>query len=181
MNEQLLQIPERIKELREILDISAETVASALGITVGEYLMYESGERDIPISALYKIADVLSTDFTVLLTGDAPRMNTLTVVRKGKGVRVDRYEGYTFSALAFNYIGRNMEPMLVTLFPGTPAPLVSHGGQEFNYVIKGKVKVTVGGREQILSEGDSIYFDPREPHGQAAVDEEASFLTVIQE
>lgn len=41
--------------------------------------------------------------------------------------------------------------------------------------------MTVGGREQILSEGDSIYFDPREPHGQAAVDEEASFLTVIQE
>lgn len=182
MEENLKQIPSRIKELREILEIPVEKMAETLQIPVCEYEGYESGEHDIPISALYKIASELGTDFTVLITGDSPRMNTQTVVRKGQGVKVDRYEGYSFMSLAFNYIGRNMEPMIVTLAPSEKEPaLVMHGGQEFNYVLSGTVKVTVGSREQLLNAGDSIYFDPRLPHGQAAVGGEASFLTVIQE
>ncbi len=182
MKEDLTQIPARIRELREILEISVEDMAEQCAMSVEEYQQYETGEDDIPISALYKIAAALGVDFTVLLTGEAPRMNTQTVVRKGEGVMVDRYEGYTFSSLAFNYIGRVMEPMIVTLDPDSPpAPLVTHGGQEFNYVISGKVRIVIGNREHILTEGDSVYFDPRIPHGQSAVDEVASFLTVIQE
>ena len=182
MKEDLKQIPQRIRELREILELESETIAAGLGISPEEYERYEKGEADIPISMLYEIAAQLGTDFTVLLTGESPRMNTQTVVRKGEGVKVNRYDGYTFSALAFNYIGRVMEPMIVTLDPKKEtAPLVVHGGQEFNYVLSGRVKVVIGKREYILNEGDSIYFDPRQPHGQAAVDEVASFLTVIQE
>lgn len=182
MNKDLQQIPVRIRELREILEISVEDMAKDLSISVEKYLMYENGEIDIPISALYEIAAKLGTDFTVLLTGESPRMNTQTVVRKGNGVKVERYEGYSFISLASNYIGRVMEPMLVTIEPTDkePAP-VMHGGQEFNYVLSGKVKVTVGKREHILEEGDSIYFDPRVPHGQAAIDGTATFLTVILE
>jgi len=182
MNKDLAQIPARIKELREILEISVEEMAKDLSISEEKYLSYENGQVDIPISALYEIAAKLGTDFTVLLTGESPRMNTQTVVRKGNGVKVERYEGYSFVSLASNYIGRIMEPMLVTIEPTDkePAP-VMHGGQEFNYVVSGKVKVTVGNREHILEEGDSIYFDPRVPHGQSAIDGTASFLTVILE
>ena len=182
MNKDLAQIPARIKELREILEISPEEMATDLSISVEKYLSYENGEVDIPISALYEIAARLGTDFTVLLTGESPRMNTQTVVRKGNGVKVDRYEGYSFVSLASNYIGRIMEPMLVTIDPTDkePAP-VMHGGQEFNYVLSGKVKITVGNREHILEAGDSIYFDPRVPHGQSAIDDTATFLTVILE
>lgn len=182
MKEDLTQIPARIRELREILDISTGDMAERLSVPQEEYLRFETGEEDIPISALYAIAAALGVDFTVLLTGETPRMNTQTVVRRGEGIKVDRYEGYTFSSLAFNYIGRVMEPMIVTLDPASPpAPLVTHGGQEFNYVLSGRVKVVIGQREHILCEGDSVYFDPRIPHGQSAVDEVSSFLTVIQE
>jgi quercetin dioxygenase-like cupin family protein len=182
MNKELAQIPSRIKELREILEIPVNEMAEELSISEEKYLSYENGELDIPISALYAIAAKLGTDFTVLLTGESPRMNTQTVVRKGNGVKVDRYEGYSFVSLASNYIGRVMEPMLVTIEPSDkePAP-VMHGGQEFNYVVSGKVKITVGQREHILEAGDSIYFDPRVPHGQSAIDGTATFLTVILE
>ena len=57
--------------------------------------------------------------------------------------------------------------------------LVSHGGQEFNYVLSGKVAVVLGAKTILLNEGDSVYFDPRIRHGQYAVDGEARFLTVI--
>jgi quercetin dioxygenase-like cupin family protein len=71
---------------------------------------------------------------------------------------------------------------LVYLDPSKPeAAQVAHFGQEFNYVVEGKVKVTVGKRAYILARGDSIYFDAGLPHGQAAVDGPARFITIIQE
>ncbi|MDR2371316.1 MAG: XRE family transcriptional regulator [Treponema sp.] len=182
MDENLAQIPGRIRELREILEISAMDIAADIGVSYDTYSKYESGEQDIPISALYKIAGRLGTDATVLLTGEDPRMEHASVCRKGKGVRIERYPGYEFSSLAYNFKGRTIEPLLVDLDPSkAPADPVFHSGQEFNYVTKGCVKVTVAGREYILAEGDSIYFDARLPHGQYAVNGPAQFITVIQE
>jgi mannose-6-phosphate isomerase-like protein (cupin superfamily) len=182
MDENIAQIPGRIKEFREILDISAMDMAGDIGIPYETYTRYESGELDIPISVLYKIASRLRTDATVLLTGEDPRMENASVCRKGKGVRIERYPGYEFSSMAYNFKGRTMEPLLVYLDPSkAPAAPVTHSGQEFNYVVEGKVRVTVGKREYILNQGDSVYFDAALPHGQSAVDGPAQFITIIQE
>jgi transcriptional regulator with XRE-family HTH domain len=182
MQDNLAQIPGRIKELREILEISAIDMARDIGISLEIYLKYESGELDIPISALYKISAQLGVDATVLLTGEDPRMDTVSVCRKGKGVKVERFPGYEFSSLAYNFKDRTIEPLLVYLDPSkAPAAPVTHGGQEFNYIVEGKVKVTVGQREHILEAGDSIYFNASLPHAQSAVDGPAQFITIIQE
>jgi len=181
MNEYIKQISERIRELRDILDLTAEEVAKEIGVSTDEYLAYESGEKEIPISLLYKVAGIFKVDPTVLMTGDVPRMDDYTVVRGGNGVKVERYPGYSFSALAFNYKHRQMDPMIVTLSKSETAELVRHGGQEFNYVIEGAIKVIVGDREFTLEAGDSIYFNPEKPHGQRAVTETAKFLTIINE
>jgi transcriptional regulator with XRE-family HTH domain len=182
MNEKLAHIPERIKELREILEISALDMAKDTGIPYETYSKYESGELDIPISVLYTIASRLGTDVTVLLTGEEAKMDSAAVCRKGKGVMIERYPGYEFSSLAYNFKHRTMEPLLVTLDSSKPqAAQVSHSGQEFNYVVEGQMKVTVGKSEHILSQGDSVYFDARIPHGQSAVNGTAQFITIIQE
>ncbi|MDR0403630.1 MAG: cupin domain-containing protein [Treponema sp.] len=176
------RIPERIRELREVEEISVIDMARDIGTSAEDYAKYESGELDIPISILYKIALCLGVDATVLLTGEDPRMDTASVCRNGQGVRIERYPGYEFSSLAYNFRGRTLEPLLVYLDSSKPpAPPVSHAGQEFNYVIEGSVKVTVNKREYILDAGDSIYFDATLPHGQSAEGTFARFLTIIQE
>ncbi len=182
MNDKMKQISARIRELREILELSADEVAERSGIAPEEYVAYEQARADMPISALYAVANVLNVDATVLLTGDTPRMNQYTVVRQGKGVTVERYQGYDFTSLAFNYIGREMEPMIVNLSKADErAEHVTHKGNEFNYILEGSVEVTVGSQAFVLHAGDSIYFDPSIPHGQAAVSAHARFLTVINE
>ena len=179
---QARQIPGRMKELREILEISALDMAADTGMPLETYTKYENGELDIPISVLYNIANRFGIDVTVLLTGEDPKMDSAAVCRKGKGVRIERYPGYEFSSLAYNFKGRTLEPLQVFLDPSkAPAAPVSHHGQEFNFVIDGLVKVTIGKSEYILASGDSIYFDARLPHGQSAVDGPAQFLTIIQE
>ena len=182
MQDNLAQIPGRIKELREILEITDTDMARDIAIPAETYLKYETGELDIPISVLYKIAGRLGVDATVILTGEDPRMDTASVCRSGKGVRIERYPGYEFSSLAYNFKGRTIEPLLVYLDPSKEAAApVTHGGQEFNYVVEGKMKITVGPREYILETGDSVYFDAGLPHGQAAIDGPAKFITIIQE
>jgi len=182
MEDNLAQIPGRIKELREILEVSALDMARDIEVPMEDYLKYEAGDLDIPISILYKISAQLGVDATVLLTGEDPRMDTASVCRKGKGVRIERYPGYEFSSLAYNFKDRTIEPLLVYLDPSKAAAApVMHSGQEFNFIVQGKVKVTVGRREHILEEGDSIYFDAALPHGQAAVEGPAQFITIIQE
>ncbi|AEF86853.1 transcriptional regulator, XRE family with cupin sensor [Treponema primitia ZAS-2] len=182
MQDNLAQIPGRIKELREIMEISAMDMAADIDVPYETYSRYESGELDIPISVLYKVANRLETDTTVLLTGEDPRMDTAGVCRAGKGVQIERYPGYEFSSLAYNFKGRTMEPLLVSLDPNkkTAAP-VTHSGQEFNYVLEGVVKVTVNKREYLLEAGDSIYFNALLPHAQSAVKVPSKFITIIQE
>lgn len=179
---QIKQIAARVRELREILGIPADTVAAHIGVTTDEYKAYEEASDDIPVGKLYLIASELGVDPTELLAGDAPKMVDYTVVRNGHGLDVDRYAGYRFSSLASNFVGREMEPMIVTLEPDDAAPeKVVHEGQEFNFVLQGKVCVAVGAREFLLEEGDSIYFNPSLPHSQRAVGIRSRFLTVINE
>ena len=182
MQMDLENIPKRVKELREILDISKIEMANGLGIDLEHYNELESGARDIPISTLYEISALLNVDFTTLLTGRTPKMDTYTVTRGGDGAKVERYPGYDYTTLSFNFKGREMEPMIVNLVPEDETPaLVSHSGQEFNYVLEGKVIVTIGKKDILLEKGDCVYFNPEIPHGQRAVDGKASFLTVIKE
>ena len=181
MNETPAQIPGRIRELREIMEISAMDMAADIKVPLGTYVKYESGEADIPISVLYHIAGRLGSNVTVLITGEDPRMESAAVCRKGKGVRVERFHGYEYSNLAYNFKGRTMEPLLVLLDSSRPTPQISHFGQEFNYVLEGQMKVTVDRAEYVLVAGDSIYFDATLPHNQSAVDGSACFIAIIQE
>lgn len=180
MNNFTKQIPARVLELREILDISIQEMVERLGVTPEQYVGYENGSEDIPISILYEIAGIFKVDFNVLLMGEEARMRTASVVRAGQGEVVERFEGYSYRSLANNFIGRVMEPLLVELCPKDEAPKpVMHTGQEFNLVLSGSVVVCVGKNEHILNAGDAIYFDPTLPHYQIAIDTNAKFLTVI--
>lgn len=176
------QIADRIRELRECEELTPEQIARHLQISPEEYLEYETNKKAFPISMLNALADCLKVDYTTLLTGEAPRMTKYTLVRSEQGPSVERYPGYAFRSLAFNFINRTMEPMFVYLEPheeeNEPA-LVTHGGQEFNLVLSGTVKVVLGDKEFLLNPGDSLYFDPSIPHGQRAVGGPVKFITVI--
>lgn len=179
---QVEQIAARVRELRDILDINADVMAEKIGVSRETYNDYENAKTDIPVGKLYLIASEMGVDPTVLLLGDEPRMVDYTLIRKGNGLEVERYAGYKFTSLAYNYVDREMEPMIVTLDPtDRHHDPVTHTGQEFNMVLEGTVAVTLGEREYILRAGDSIYFNPSIPHSQRAIGSAAKFLTVINE
>lgn len=179
MNEKVQDIAARIKGLRLILGIDEEEAANALNLTVAEYLKYENGEDDIPISILYEIADFFHVNMTEILTGVSPKLHDVCFVKQGKGLEVERYDEYDFQSLAYNYANRKIEPLLVTLKRGNSPEMVSHKGQEFNYCLEGRMKVLIGKAEYLLEPGDSLYFNSMISHKMLAIDETAKFITVI--
>jgi len=182
MNE-LQQIGERIRGLRDILDLPAETLAAQLQIPVAVLDQYERGAIDIPVSVLYNIAKCCHVELGSLLMGEEPRLRVYTIVRNGHGIKIDRRKEYSHQSLAANFVDKKAEPFLVTVQPeadDVPVSLNRHPGQEFNYVLSGTVKLTIGTHEVQLQEGDAIYFDSGVPHGmKAAGNTPAQFLAII--
>lgn len=181
-NNDIKAISARLKELRTFSDYTTAQVAEMLGIEEEEYADYEEGRNEIPINLIYKFASIMDTEPSYVVSGVMPSKEKVYVVYDGKGMSVKRYEGYSFTSLGGDFRKKTMNPMLVTIAPTDSPELVMHGGQEFNYVLEGELRVIVDNNEYFLREGDSIYFDPSFPHAQLAMGgKPAKFLTVINE
>jgi quercetin dioxygenase-like cupin family protein len=182
MDEQIKLIANRLQGMREVLEISPEAAASTCAISKEQYLKFESGDMDIPVSILHRMAQQFNFDLTFLLTGEEPHMRSYTLTRKDKGITINRRKEYKYQSLASNFQNRKAEPFMVSVTPHEDSSVSfnSHPGQEFNYMISGKLKIFIGTKEMILEPGDSIYFDSGLPHGMLALENKpAQFLAII--
>lgn len=183
MTEEVFLVAQRIKELRDIFGYDIDTISNKLNILPILYEQYETSGADIPISVLYRLASIYNVDMTELLSGKSPKLNTISVVKNGEGLMVERFEGYEYENIGYKFMHRKMEPLIVALKPAAEKPeLVTHSGQEINFCLKGSMILYYDDNEIVLNPGDCAYFDPSHPHGQkCASDKDAVFLTVIHE
>ena len=182
MEQQIIEIADRLKGMRESLEISIEKAAQTCDVPVADYLKFESGESDIPVSILHRMARHFGFDITTLLTGEEPHVHTYSLTRKGKGVSVQRRRNYNYESLAANFMNRKSDPYFVIVEPKEDPEMTlnSHPGQEFNYMLEGLLKIVIGNNELILNPGDSVYFDSAIPHGMQAMNGRVvRFLAVV--
>ncbi len=179
------EIAERIREMREIFGFSMEEMASKAEVSVNDYVQFEKGELDFPFSFLHKCSLVFGIDITELLEGKSARLSSYTITRKGKGQMTAQEDGITIHNLAPKFRNKIAEPHWVRYefdpaLQNKPIHLATHGGQEFDLVISGKLKIQVGDHVEVLEEGDSIYYDSSTPHGMIAVDgQDCVFCAVV--
>jgi transcriptional regulator with XRE-family HTH domain len=184
MNEQIQEMAMRIRSLREDLGVSPAEMAAMHGLSEQEYLRQESGEQDFSFTFLYNTAERLGVDMTDLLTGAGPTLSSFTVVRRGGGLSMARRSGFSYRNLAHRFRHRTAEPFVVEA-PFDPAarhaPIAqrAHSGQEFDYVLSGKLRFAIGTHETVLEAGDSVYYAATEPHGMVALDGACTFLAVV--
>ena len=179
------EIAERLKGLREMMEISVPEMAEAAGVDEKTYLAYENGEKDFSVTFLYNCAGKCGVDVTALLTGHTPTLSSYSIVRAGQGVLTERRHSFSYQHLAQNFRGRTAEPFFVTApyvkgAEEKPIPLSAHKGQEMDYILTGRLMVDVGGNIDVLDAGDTIYYDSSQPHGMIAVGgEPCTFLAVV--
>lgn len=183
MGDAVKQIGQRLRGLREALDLSAEEFASSCQIPIEDYEAYESGEKDMTISTLKAIGERYNIDTMVLLYDNKPRMSSYFLTRKGKGLSIKRVETYKYQTLSAGFNNRKADIFEVTIEPKVaeyPLHLSQHTGQEFNLILEGRMKIQIDGKDLILEEGDSIYYDSSKSHGMQPLDgKRVRFLSVI--
>ncbi len=181
MDEQIKQIADRLRGLRDVLELTTEEVARECGISQEEYERAESGEHDISVSMLQQVARRYHIALDALMFGEEPKMSTYFLTRAGKGVSVERTKVYKYQALAAGFKDRKADPFIVTVEPGErPMNYNTHTGQEFNFVLEGRMLLSVAEKELTLNTGDSIYFNSQLPHGMKALDgKPVRFLAII--
>jgi transcriptional regulator with XRE-family HTH domain len=185
MNAKIIEIAERIRGLREILEFGVEEMAAATDLSPEEYIELENGIKDYSFTFLYKCSEKLGVDLSVLLTGENPKLGFYSISRKGEGLPIERRAGFNYLHKAHLFKNRTAQPFLVTApfdqsEQDNPIHLSSHDGQEFNFVIKGSLKVAMEGHIELLNEGDSIYYDATHGHGMvAAGGNDCEFLAIV--
>ncbi len=175
-------IAPRLRGLRDAMDMTVEDMAAQLGTAPADVRNYESGEHEIPVSYLFNVAQIFQVDLTVLMSGNEAHLHTASLVKKGKGMSVERRKDYDYKSLAYRFVGRRMEPFVVTVPPKDKHALTfnEHPGQEFIYVLSGKLEITLGSTVHVMESGDSLYFTSRTPHALRGLDgQPAEFLDVI--
>ncbi|MEO5676863.1 MAG: helix-turn-helix domain-containing protein [Usitatibacter sp.] len=176
-------IGERVAKLRTQLGLTLDQLASQTGFTKSYLSKIENSRKVPPIGTLSRIAHALKTEITELLHDPATGSSrAFTLVRSNERLPVVRGGtafGYDYVSLADTKSHKKMEPFLFT-FPSQIDKHVffEHEGEEFLFVLSGRVEWQAGSEKVILTPGDSIYFDSRLPHRGRALDGEATALVV---
>ena len=181
MTEQLRDIGRRLADLRSIMEISAETFCAQTNVTPKELAQYEEGALDFSFSFLYNAARILGVDVMDLMSGDSPHLSGWCLVRDGQGYAIDRRSAYRYNHLAFTFRDKKAEPFIVTVEPkDNPPVLHAHEGQEFNWMVSGRMRFFIADTDFILAPGDSVYFNASLPHAMQSLDDEpARFLAIV--
>ena len=182
---QLMDIAMRIRDMREILGYSTHKMAELTEVSEGLYREYEAGNTDLPFTFMHKCAKVFGLEITDLLEGHSAKLSGYTVTRKGKGLVTASEDGITIQDMASMFRNKLATPYWVTYqyspeLQDQPIHTTTHKGQEFDLVIKGSLRVKVGDHEEILREGDSIFYKSSTPHGMIAIDgQDCVFLAMV--
>ncbi len=174
INLKIREMALRIRELREIENLTPEEMAGKTDVTVEEYIKCENGESDLNFAFIYRCAAALKVNVTDIIEGYSPNLKSYTVTRAGTGQQIAKAHGMVYHNLAYAFKNRIAEPLFVVSSYDEEAQnkdieLTTHEGQECDIVIEGNLMVQVGDHKEVLGPGDTIYYDSDTPHGMIAV------------
>ncbi len=181
----LMDLAHRIREMREISGFSISEMAAKTEVSVEQYMIYEEGKTDIPFTFIHKCALTFNVGMSDLLEGQSARLTTYTVTRKGHLQDPIKEDGIQIMNMAPMFRRKIAEPYWVKYeysesLQNQPIHTTQHSGQEFDFIMSGRLKVQIGDNIEYLSEGDSIFYNSSLPHGMIATDgQDCVFLAFI--
>ncbi len=170
VGEEPVNVGTRVKGVREQRGLSLRDIGQRTGIQEATLAAIEDGSIAPPLGTIIKLAKALDMKMGYFISGEENK--PFTIVRHNDRRVVSRHDskkgeqyGYEFESLAPHKKDRHMEPFLVTLDPAeTEEERSTHDGQEFIFVLQGRMEVRLGDEIHVLAPGDAIYYDSTVPH-----------------
>ncbi|WP_322026086.1 XRE family transcriptional regulator [Burkholderia sp. BCC1977] len=177
MDSDIMRIGQRIRRLRREAKKTLLEVATEANLSVGFLSQVERHLTGISLSSLVNVAKALNVPLGTLI--DQPR-------QARPDSRAGRREPYAVDAasqwyerLSTTFDGSQINALKVRMMEGYRSEWVAHGGDEFVYVLAGRLCYTIGKKDYPLSPGDSLHFDARKRHRVANVGDGPAELIAV--
>ncbi len=179
------KIADKIHEIRKNKGLTLAQLGDATGLSKGLLSRIENNQVSPPIATLSKIASGLEVPIGIFFEEDETDHKGYTVTYKNERKQVIRrgtkigFIYYSLSSLKTRHL---IEPFIIRypVIGKEPIKLFDHFGEEFLFVLKGKMDLVYGKEKIRLKAGDAIHFDPSIPHrGQNVGKEESECLVIV--
>lgn len=174
-----LNLGNKIRQLRRKKALTLQNVSDLSGLSKSLLSQIENSFTAPPIATLLKISRALEVKIGYFFQ-DPPVSNRIAVVKlKDRKATVPRHSrangtkvGYQYESLAFPMADKNMEPFMIEIEPRKVEDMIfyQHRGEEFLFLLEGRVEFRGADRVIKLDSMDCIYFDSNIPHALRGLD-----------
>jgi electron transfer flavoprotein alpha subunit len=167
---------QRIKKLREDHKMSMVDLADRTGQPLEFIEQVESDSLTPPVSFLLQLSNALQMDPSQFLT----EQDKIQIDGKRQEVFVKRTQNYSYRTLTPGAADKHLRSFMVTIEPREKHKMVEykHPGEEFIFVYKGELELTLGSKVYHLKQGETMHFDSETKHKLRNITDERCELIV---
>jgi len=182
-------VGEHLHQLRVERNLTLKDLASRCKLSASFLSQLERGLSSVSIVSLDSICQALGTSLASFFSrGKGSEARAVDAERsEAEVLRVAEQPiiRMSDSTIKYRFLGRDFpgstfEILLGEISPGFSFPPKAHDGEEFGYVLQGKLQLTLGGEVYELGPGDSYHVDATTPHGYAAESSEPVRILWVQ-
>lgn len=156
----------QLRALRRRATLTLEAAARSAGLSPAHLSRLETGQRQPSLPVLLALARIYGTTVSELL---GERVAERDAVVRAPDMEPTEAGGWTY--VQAGSPGRGMQALRVRVPHGSQGDIVRvHPGEEWLYVLKGRLRLRLGDTTHRLDPGDSAHFDSLTPHRIAAQD-----------
>ncbi|KLU64121.1 MULTISPECIES: XRE family transcriptional regulator [Desulfosporosinus] len=177
-----LFISKQLKQVRLEKQLTLDELAKRTGFTKSLLSKIENNKVSPPLSTLMRITRALDVSLSELFR--AAEARHIEIVRGNQKSQrpMSKVDGQMMESLVQGFPQQKFEPILVTIDNQVSheLKLYDHPGQEFIYVLTGKMKYVYGNEEYFVEAGDSLYFYADVPHGAIPMQgEKVTYISIL--
>ena len=173
------QIGQRIRIAREHKKLTLDELAVRTGLTKSFLSQVERGKSNPSLASIRSIVQELNIPLVSLFENSTKNLSDV-VVRKNKPKNFKLPDSILKFELLTPDLKRQMEIIRVIAPPEGRSEFMAHEGEEWGYVVKGRIRLTVGNEEFELEAGDTAYYSSEVPHGWVnETDDEVELIWAI--
>lgn len=156
-----MELGKKIRQMRNQKKLTQEELADRCELTKGYISQLENDLNSPSIATLTDILAALGSNLSEFFREEAEEK---IVFSKNEFIEKDS-DGVLWNWLIPNAQKNMMEPVLVELSEGAEtAQDVPHEGEEFGYVLEGKITVLLGNTHHVCKKGEAFYYSAGKPH-----------------
>lgn len=160
----------KVKQKRSEQGLKITDVARIAGLSQGMISKIENAQVSTSLDTLNRLCDAIGLSISQLFSDYDRPTGSAQLVKAGEGMEVVRRgteKGHTYQLLSYHRGKRkSYEPFLITMDDAAEVfPTFSHPGQEFIYLLQGRIQYRHGNHLYEMEPGDALSFDAEVPHG----------------